>query len=77
MAFWYRTVADRAEARHQLEGLVSHLRAFGSELENAKREGLWFLAERAQSEVRKLHQRIRRHCKKYGLPRPSDVPEAD
>ena len=69
-------MTDPTEARRQLEKLLSHLRTFRTELEDAKREDLWFVAERAEGEIRRLHERIRRHCKRYRLPQPSDVPES-
>ena len=62
-----------SEDERRLQGLLSSLRAFRGELEDATREGRRFVAERALEEIRKRVAMIRRHCDATGLAVPPEV----
>ena len=62
-----------AQARQQLEVLVSSLRHYQKELEDAEREGLTFVAESCRRELQQRHDVIRRHCSAIGLAVPHEV----
>jgi len=56
------------EAQRRLDVLLASLRRYLAELEDANNEGLEFVAEACQREIRKLQDLIRRHCDATGLP---------
>ena len=60
-------------AQRRLDELLSSLRRYLGELEDAKNEGLEFVAEACQREIRKRQDLIRRHCDATGLPLPPEV----
>jgi hypothetical protein len=61
------------EAHRRLDELLSSLRRYLGELEEAKNEGLEFVAEACLREIRKRQDMIRRHCDATGLPLPPEV----
>ena len=63
-----------SQNERRLQDLLFSLRAYQGELEDATREGLDFIAERAREEIRKREAMIRRHCRATGLAVPAEVP---
>jgi len=65
------------DAQHRLQALVTSLRKYQAELDEARRNGLDFVAERALEEIHKRREMIRRHCAENGLFVPREVSEEE
>lgn len=63
------------DGQRRLQKLISSLRVYHAELEEARRKGLDFVAERALEEICKREAMIRRHCEVTGLAVPPELSE--